>query len=207
MNISILPIERTKFSYKDVIELIHLSFQERLRQGLLFSCSSMTVDQYIEKVRLGNVLIAVDSELDIIVGTVTVTIKHDKNGVIYGYHEYLAVHPEVKNKGIASMLFKELLILVLSQKGKYILSDTACKATSSVNWHLKNGFKIFELESYRSTNYWSYVFIKYLDPSVSKGDFALRIHYYISWLYIHLTRTVNGQDTIIGRFAKMFRSK
>lgn len=196
----------TTISYQQLSELLHVSFQERLEQGLCFSCSTMSADQFEAKMKGGDVFVALNPETNELLGTITVHFYTDKNGNEFGYLEYLAVSPKVKHTGIGSKLADALNDLLLQKNAKYVLSDTACGAKSSVNWHLKNGFQIYELESYRSTNYWSYVFIKYLDDSMKRSPLHVKMHYLCSWLFIRITRNRNGSDTILGRLYKRVKS-
>ena len=206
MEVVVKLLGETKFTYQQIVDLMHESFDERLQQGLNFTCSSMTTDQYEDKVKDGFTFVAFNPESEELLGTATLHIRKDKKDVTYGYHEYLAVSPKAKHLGIGTKLLnKRLLLLLLSRGGKYVMSDTACGATSSVNWHLKNGFHIYELESYRSTNYWSFVFIKYLDDSVKRTPLQLKLHFWKSFLFIKTTRNVDGTDTTLGKLYKKMK--
>ena len=195
----------TNITYQQIADLQHSAFEERLEQGLCFTCSKMSAKQFEEKMK--DVFVALNKDNNELLGIVSIHINTDKHGVIYGYHEYLAVHPKMKHSGVGTKLAQAWQNLLVEKGAKYVLSDTACDATSSVKWHLKNGFQVYELESYRSTNYWSYVFIKYLDLSSSKNAFFLKQHYWRSWLYIKLTRNKNGSDTSLGKLCKRIRAK
>lgn len=207
MHVVVKKLQDTVVTYQQLAELLHDSFQERLDQGLHFTCSRMTAEQYEAKVKDGYVFVALDSCTGDLLGTATLHIKTDSHGVVYGYNEYLAVSPKAKHFGVGTMLLNERLSLLLSQGGKYVMSDTACGATSSVKWHQKNGFQIYELESYRSTNYWSYVFIKYLDESIRRSILRIKVHYWMSWIFIRITRNINGQDTTLGKLYKIIKGK
>lgn len=207
MSIVIRKLQETNYSYKDVVELLHEAFQERLDQGLNYTCSSISEEQFREKTAEGIVCVAVDEELGLC-GTATLTIRTDMNGVKYGYYEYNGIRSDMKGKGIGTMLcmYRER---ESREKGcEYLLSDTSTKAVSAVKYHLKNGFEIIGLESYRSTNYWSYVFRKQLVPS-KKWDNSLyrRWQYLRSWIFIRITRDINGNDTWIGRLYKRIVGK
>jgi len=207
MQIDIRLLSDTSITYQQIVEMMHESFEERIRQGLHFTCSSMTAEQFEKKVHDGFTFVALNPETNELLGTATLHINKDKNGIVYGYNEYLAVSPKAKHLGVGTKLLKERLLLLLSHGGKYVMSDTACGAKSSVNWHLKNGFQIYELESYRSTNYWSYVFIKYLDDAIKKTSLHIKLHYWCSWLFIKTTRNKNGNDTLLGNIYKKIKCK
>lgn len=203
--IKLLP--ETNVTWQQLANLLHESFNERLEQGLHFSCSGMTAEQFEEKMKDGFVFVAIDKESDCLVGTATIHINTDKNGQLFGYHEYLAILPTVKHLGVGTQLALEWKAFLMEKGIKYVLSDTACDATSSVKWHIKNGFHIYALESYRSTNYWSYVFICFLDDSIRKNPIQLKLHYWLSCLFIKTTRHQDGSDTRPGKFYKTIKAK
>ena len=207
MEVVINLLSETNVSYQQLTDLLHAAFEERLEQGLNFTCSTMSAEQFEAKIKDGYVFVALNKETDELLGTVTIHINTDKNGNVFGYHEYLAVSPQVKHFGVGTKLALAWDALLKEKSAKYVMSDTACGATSSVDWHLKNGFQIYELESYRSTNYWSYVFIKYLDDSIRESPIQIRLHYWWSWLFIRTTRHKNGTDTVIGKLYKKVKCK
>lgn len=207
-QIEVNKLCETNVTYQQLTDLLHVAFEERLKQGLHFTCSNMTAKQFEEKMRDGVVFVAMENDdNNALLGTVTIHVNKDNKGNIFGYHEYLAVNPKAKHSGVGTKLAQAWDTYLLEKNAKYVMSDTACGATSSVKWHLKNGFKIYELESYRSTNYWSYVFIKYLDKHFSKNNLQIKLHYWWSWLFIRATRNVNGQDTALGKLYKRMRNK
>ena len=206
MAVVVKLLPETDISYRQLADLLHAAFEERLEQGLRFTCSTMTVEQFESKMKDGLVFVAVDEENDNLLGTVTIHLRREKRGRLYGYQEYLAVHPGAKHTGVATKLCEAWDANLRARGATYVMSDTACEAASSVKWHLKNGFKIYELESYRSTDYWSYVFIKYLDDSTRKSSLRIIRHYWLSWIFIKLTRNKNGSDTKLGVLFKKFRA-
>ena len=195
--------EEVDISYKQIVELIHESFQERLGQGLRYSCSFMTEQQYVEKTKNGLIFVAIDEESGAFVGTCTLNI-HIDGETRYGYMEYVAIKSDYKHKGIGSLLLQQLRQKAIMEMGcSYVLSDTSVKADSAIRFHLKNGFKIIGLESYRSTNYWSYVFRMQLEPSfLWNNSVFLKLHYWCSYAFIKTTRDINGNDTSLGKIYK-----
>ena len=207
MSIEVKRLEETSYTYKDVVDLLHEAFQERLEQGLKYTCSFITEEQFREKTSHGIVCVAVDDDLGLC-GTATLTIKTDNHGVEYGYNEYNGIRSDLKGKGIGTMLYKYIEREARKNGCKYLMSDTSTQAESAVNYHLKNGFKIIGLESYRSTNYWSYVFRRQLVPSTKWGNsLYCKMRYIKSWVFIHTTRDINGNDTAWGRMYKQLWKK
>lgn len=207
MSIVIQKLQETSYDYKDVVDLLHEAFQERLAQGLKYTCSTMTEEQFRNRTANGIVYVAIDDETGLC-GTATLTIKTDKNGVKYGYYEYNGIRSDMKGKGIGTMLYIYIERESVKNGCEYLISDTSTQATSAVKYHLKNGFKIIGLESYRSTNYWSYVFRRQLVPS-KKWDNPLycKWQYIKSSFFIKITRDINGKDTWIGRMYKQIVRK
>lgn len=165
MNVVVKRKEETDFSFEQIVNLLHESFQERLLQGLKFTCSYMTIDEFKSITSDGIIFIAVDLDSNSLVGTATIHIRKDSEDIVYGYLELLAINENTKRCGIGSSLFATCENVVKNAGGEYILSDTAVGAKSSVKYHLKNGFKIIGLRSFASTDYYSYLFRKQLVPS------------------------------------------
>ena len=203
----IYKLEETDISYKHIVDLLHESFQERLNQGLRYTCSFITEKQFREKTSKSIVYVAIDNELGLC-GTATLTVKTDCKNIKYGYNEYNGIRNDMKGKGIGTLLYLAREREALKQGCEYIMSDTSTQAKSAVKYHLKNGFKIIGLESYRSTNYWSYVFRKQLVP-LKKWDNNLycKLQYLKSWIFIRITRDINGNDTFFGKLYKIIRKK
>ena len=165
MDVVIRRFEETNFSYDQIVNLMHDAFEERLKQGLNFTCSSMSVEQYKNKNADGIIFVAVNKKDNSLVGTAVVHIQKDECGVLYGYNEDIAVSPMVKRCGIGSMLQKALEEVCGRAGCSYMMCDTAVGARSSVKYHKKNGYKIVAMKSYSSTNYYSYLFRKQLDKN------------------------------------------
>lgn len=206
MELVIKKLEETNVTYEEIVSLMHDSFKERLDQGLNFTSCTMSVEEFKKKYSDGVIIVGFDKETNEMMAFYTFHLRMDKKNIPYGYLEQLAVSPKAKRGGIGSKMLAENCRIASSMGAKYMLSDTACGATSSVKWHYKNGFYTYELESYRSTNYWSYVFIKYLDDSLKKSAIGLKLHFLWSWFFIKITRHENGADTLIGKLYKKLKA-
>lgn len=191
-------LDSSPFSCDDVVQLMHRSFEEHIKEGLFFTCSSLTVSQFVDNTRKGLVLVAWDTtDITSLLGTATVTLKRDKHNVVYGYHEYLAINPSAKRLGIGTRLLKACISIISKAGGEYVMSDTAVGANSSVKWHKKNGFKIVGLESFASTKYYSYLFRKQLIPS-KKWDNSLYCYltFVKSAIKTRLKKKADGNFTV-----------
>jgi ribosomal protein S18 acetylase RimI-like enzyme len=207
MEVYIKRLEETDVTYEEIVSLMHDSFKERLDQGLNFTSCTMSVDEFKKRYSDGVIIVGFDKATNEMMAFYTFHLRTDKKGIKYGYLEQLAVSPKAKRSGIGTKMLAENCKIAASMGAKYMLSDTACDATSSVKWHYKNGFFDYELESYRSTNYWSKVFIKYLDESIKKSKFYLKLHYLSSWAFIKLTRHENGSDNLLGKLYKKIKCR
>lgn len=200
MNIEIHQKDENT-SWEELTVLFHESFQERLDQGLKFTCSSFTPET-IEHLGENNViLVATDRDNGALAGAAMVGIEKDKKGDMWGYLSNMAISPAYKRCGIGSKLEEGRINIAKANGCRYVISDTAVGATSSVNWHLKNGFKIFELESFFSTNYYSYIFRKQLvhHPFWSNSVFC-KIHFLFSALRCKLRFRADGKTTKLMNF-------
>lgn len=205
-DLKITRIEESPFSYDDIVVLLHESFEERLNQGLHFTCSYMTVGQFKERTNNSIVLVAWNQVCDGASGTVTLSLRKDKKGVIYGYHENLAINPVAKGQGVASLLQKACIEIIKDNGGEYEMSDTATKAVSSVQWHLKNGFKKIALRSFSSTNYYSVVFRKQIAHSFFWNScLVMSLRFFISSLIIRIIYKEDGRLTVLGRITERIR--
>lgn len=195
MGCCICLLEESPFSYEDVVELIHLSFKERINQGLHFTCSYMSVEQFQAKMNDGLVIVAYNKESGQLLGTASTHIYVDNCNHTYGYNEYLAVHPSVKHCGIGTLLLNKRLCILQERGAEYVISDTAVGAKSSVKWHLKNGFVIYGYRSFSGTNYYSYLFRKQLIGR-SKWDIWLYrgIHFLVSFIKTRIKYTRTGRE-------------
>lgn len=192
--------------YVEALELIHRAFDEHLKNGIEFTCSSFTLDDLKNKTKDGYIT----------------TVTSD-DGRLQGFHffsirgtiaheEFLAVRPDCKRCGVASkMLSEEIKFLTGYKSGKAVtcmIGDTSIHAISSVRWHVGNGYKIIGLASFGCTNYYSYIFRRQLtSPSVWNSRIWCAFHYACSWLLCKSTKNKNGTLTALGKILKTAKNK
>ena len=206
MDIKVSPLDESSYTYDDVIALMHASFEERLKQGLRFTCSAMTVSEFRKRTKNGIVFVAWNAENHELQGTATVTLCKNKKGVVYGYNEYLAISPSAKRHGIGTKLLDARIDCILKAGGKYVMSDTALGAESSINWHLKNGFKKVSLRSFGSTNYYSIIFRKQLAPSLLWNSIIYTsFRFWVTSIMIKSIYKKDGSMTCFGKLTKFIR--
>ena len=172
MEIAIKRLEETSFSYEDVASLLHTAFQERLDQGLSFTTSRMSSEEFKKRGETGIILVAFNPQNHQLLGTGMTHFQNDTDGTLYADEEHKGVLPTMKRTGVGSLIERELQNLAQQNGASFIISDTAVQAKSSVLFHLKNGFFKWKLTSYPSTSYYSYIFRKQLRPD-RKWDCSL----------------------------------
>lgn len=199
MNIVI----RTKdeaISWENLVELLHEAFQERLEQGLNFTCSFMSAADLRQQLENCTVFIAVDTDNGMLVGMAAMDVNKSEEGLC-AYMLDLAVKPQYKRCGIMALLHQKLVEMAKANGCEYITSDTATLARSSVMWHKKNGFKIIGLDSFSSTNYYSYIFRKQLVPdSLWCNSLYCWLHYLYSALRCKIRFHADGKNTKLMNF-------
>lgn len=165
-------LEDTSFTTSQVFEMMRDAFKERLSQGLLFTCLTMSFDDFNNCTKNSKCIVAEkDGSLH---GAIVYKEDIDKGNRRFAYLQYVAVKPDVKHCGVGTLLFKEFEREALSGHCAYLMSDTSTKAESAVKWHERNGFKKIGLRSFWSTNYYSYLFRKNLDGKY-ENDIIRRI--------------------------------
>ncbi|NLE06314.1 MAG: GNAT family N-acetyltransferase [Crenarchaeota archaeon] len=206
MNVIIKELADTNITYEQIVDLIHRSFEERLDQNLLFTCLFIDVDSFKVKTSLGIIFVALNAVSNELLGTAYIQLKKDKNNDAYGYFEYLAIDPKVKRMGVGTKLCKSCYDFVIAAGASYILCDTDVQAKSSINIHLKNGFRIIGLRSYPSTNYYSYLFRKQLKKS-KKWDniFYIKLIFIESYFKTKLTLKKSGEPTVLLSFYRWLK--
>lgn len=203
----ICRIQDSRFSKADVVELIKASFAQWQERGLESSLLKLTPDSFAEKTANDIVLVAIDERSDTLCGTTSFSILQDKQGKRYAYNKFSAVISTTKQKGIGSLLLDCEKQMALSENCSYILSDTCIHAKWSVNWHKKNGFKIIALDSFKSNDYYSYIFrLQLEEPSCWSSNRYCKRRFLKSWLKTRLKYNSKGELSPCGQIIQYLRS-
>lgn len=178
--------------YPQLLKLIHQSFDERKEQGLNFTCSDYTIEDLKQKILCGKAFIALDKAGNVL-GISSCSI-HSKRNHKYAYAIITAVSPLCKGTGVGTALYKSRKEYIKECDCDYVISDTAIGAKSSVQWHLKKcNCRIIGYQSYKSTNYYSYVFREDLKPvGLFEKYFFSRMHRFLSFLKNRVMKDSNG---------------
>ena len=186
-----------------ILEMIHQSFDEHLKNGLHFTCYDYSLKDLEEKVLSGFPLVAVAND-GTILGITSFSLLENGGA----YENITAISPKSKGMGIGTALFQKRQQMMLGMGVKYVLSDTAVNAKSSVNWHVKKcGCHIVGLSSFPSTNYYSYIFRQDL---VKRSFWVRKVIYPLQFISSSIMTKVckkeNGSFTWFGGYlAKLLK--
>lgn len=92
-----------------------------------------------------------------IIGTLMLTFR-EKGFSSYASTDNVAVINSYKGKGIAGLLFQEALKISKENNLDFINSFTATEAGSSIRYHLKMGFVIYEKSFGKIRNSYSFIY-------------------------------------------------
>ena len=178
------------FPYQEIYDVMKAGFKEREEQGLNFSCLSYSLDDLIKGLEDTVVLLAKDNDTNKILGFQRLFFIQN-----YMAGGLIAILPEYKREGIGSLLFNKSQEIAIEKGCDHLVATTSVKAVSSVNWHKKNGYRIIELQSFPSTNYYSYIFRKQLvhNPKWSNPVYC-KLHYWKSAIQCRMYHLENGED-------------
>lgn len=190
----------TEEMYYPLLEMIKHSFEEHLQRGLQFTCSNYNIDDLKQKVLSGKYLVALSDKNEIL--GITSYSKHSIP--VTAYENITAISPAAKGMGLGSKLIEIRKQHLIKEGYSHLLSDTAVKAKSSVNWHLKKcGCHIIGYESYSNTNYYSYVFIEDIEEQplyIRKIKYPLL--YFTAFIRTRICKKADGNYTFIGKALK-----
>ena len=205
MKILIERIIESPFSLEDVVKLIHASFNERKEQGLLFGCSEITVKEYESYAKDAIILVAYEEQLNRLLGTTAFTVKQNGND-FYAYNEFTAVSPEVKCKGIGTMLLLKEFKLAENEGCTYVLSDTSVRAKSSINLHKRVGFQLMYFTNFANNNFYSVVMRKNLyEQNNCFNNLSRQLNLFTSYIKIFLCQKPTGELKLIGKISRRIK--
>lgn len=172
--------------YGEMVSLLHNAFQERLDAGLNFGCATYNAETFREKTQ-NSYIVTIREDVGLVaIGVLTI---HTNGKGKFGITEYMGVRNDYKRKGYASQVLAERIKIAHELGLDYVISTTATTATSSVRYHLKNGFKIFKVFSNPERSYKSYGFIIPIKKRKLMNCCVFRkCYYFISWIKMQYER-------------------
>lgn len=191
-------LKDSSFSQKDVVELLHVAFEDRVKNGMNFLPARITLEQYNSRIIDSFVVIAYKNNVNELLGSSSISIKKNKENIIHGDLFDVAIKPGYSRNGIASNIYQQIEEIALEHNCEYIISNTATAAKSSILYHLKNGFKIIGYLSHSTTNYYSYLFRKQLKhPSTWDSKLYCKVQFLKGYIKTKFTKRVDGSPTTI----------
>lgn len=194
MEIVIMELRDSTFTLEDVYNLIRDVYKERENNGIFFSVSKWSFEEFEDSLTKDNsqVIIAFDSDTDDMLGCATFFIRQNKKGRKFANFRHAVVSPFAQRKGVGRKLNDARFEIAKREDCEYVQCSTAVNAKSSVEWHLKYGYKIVALRSFNS-NYYSYIFRYQLKPSfVWNNDLFVKCIYLWSAFKTKLKYKENG---------------
>lgn len=195
MLVIVKDISETSFNYEQVYTLIKEIYKERVNSGIQFSVSKWSFEEFQNSLVKENaqIVIAIDSNTNEMLGCATYFIKLNKKGQKFANFRHAVVSPLAQRKGVGRKLNDARFEIAKREDCEYIQCSTAVNAKSSVEWHLKYGYKIVALRSFNS-NYYSYIFRYQLKPSIVwNNDFFVKCIYLWSAFKTKIKYKKNGE--------------
>ncbi len=205
-QIEVTTLEQTNFTLQDVYHLTQEVYSSRAAEGIDFTVTKQTFEEYEKKIKDSHkiVFVAINKENGELCGLTALTIHTGKNGMKYGGMTNVAVRKDYQHDGVGT-----LLLLLLRKKAaldngcEFLISTTAQNATSSVRWHLKNGYRKIGLSSDKENNYFSLCMRMQLkSPSVWNIKAFTNIVFLLSVIKTKMLFKQDGNLTTLGSLLK-----
>lgn len=172
-------------------------------QGMDAPWMHLTFHEFQEAIRNVPMFVALDAGTGELLGMHSFRTCR-KQGYCYGFR--LAVAESARHEGIASRMLAYEAELIRQNGYRYLKGVTATTAEWSVQWHLKNDYRIVGYFRATSNNFANYVFRKQLAPSFlwgpTLGPLTARLSFAASWLIHHLLKHSDGRDNFLGRIIR-----
>ena len=207
-EIIIKPRKETDVTDEQLFELIRQSYSVWVENGLESEWRDFTqedYEKYCRYIQKASVFVVLDAESGELLGTHCLKANR-KKGVING--SALAVSPKAQHLGIATRLLQFETERARKAGYRCLKGRTGIGATWSVNWHLKNGYRIIGYKRREKENHSSYIFRKQLVPSLLwDSPLFCRCCYLASYVITKLIKDSNGQLNLAGRIVKRMKGE
>lgn len=200
----------TDVTDEQLFELTRESYQMWIDHGLLSEWRDFTAEdfeRFCRHNRRASVFVALDAATGELLGMHTLVTNRRSHSV---RGSGLAVSPRAQHRGIATRLLQFEEHRAVDAGYRFLTGRTAIDAVWSVNWHLRNGYRIVGYKRSPKDNHYSYEFRKQLLPpslrhpfySLYSSAFFCHCCYLTSRTVTLLTKDSQGQLNILGRMAK-----
>ena len=202
--------KEAEVSAEEIYKMRNAAFSSWIDAGLCISEMYSPIDLFQKYLTDKVVFVAQDEATGELLGMHTLRLNKRK-GRADGAN--LAVSPKAQHEGIASCMLEAEAQRLRKAGYKYIVENTAIPATWSVQWHLKNGYRIVGYSRSERNNYASYIFRKQIATDVRHHPTDLlwtkpvapvtaKLRYCLSWLATNICKSKSGKLNWIGRMAK-----
>ena len=200
-------------SVEELYELRKAAFQQYTDKGLYTAVVNTTLEQFQQQIADKAVFIAQDEATGELMGMHTLKLNKRK-GRANGAN--LAVSPKAQHEGIATRMLEVEAQRLRKAGYRYIVENTAIPATWSVQWHLKNGYRIVGYSRSEKRNYPIYTFRKQMATDVRHHPTDLlwtkpiapvttKLRYCLTWMATMVCKDKAGKLNAIGRIAKKLK--
>ena len=212
-NIVIKTSKEAEVSAEELYKLEQAAFQQWTDAGLYTPIAYTPLQQFQRYLTDKAVFVAQDEAAGELLGMHTLKLNKRK-GRANGAN--LAVSPKAQHEGIASRMLEAEAQRLRKAGYRYIVENTAIPAIWSVQWHLKNGYRIVGYSRSERNNYASYIFRKQIATDVLHhptdllwvapiAPLTAKLLYCLSWLATNICKSKSGKLNWIGRMAKRWK--
>ena len=209
-DIVIKTLKEAGVSVEETYRLRKASFQQWVDAGLYTSVAHATMESFQRYIADKVVFVALDEATGELLGMHTLKLNKRK-GRADGAN--LAVSSKAQHEGIASRMLEAEAQRLRKAGYRYIVENTAIPATWSVQWHLKNGYRIVGYSRSEKHNYASYVFRKQIAIDLRHhptdllwtkpiAPITAKLRYCLTWLATMICKDKSGRLNWLGRMAK-----
>ena len=209
-KIIIKTYKEAEGAVEELYKLEQAAFQQWTGTGLYTPATSISMERFQQYLTVKTVFVALDEATGELLGMHTLKLNKRK-GRANGAD--LAVSPRAQHEGIASQMLEAEAQRLRKAGYRYMVGNTAIPATWSVQWHLKNGYRIVGYSRSEKQNYASYVFRKQIAIDVRHHPTDLlwtkpiapvtaRLIYCLTWLATKICKDKAGRLNLVGRLAK-----
>ena len=213
VNIVIKTNKEAEASVEELYQLCKAAFKQWTDAGLYTPISNTSVERLQLYIADKAVFVAQDEATGELLGMHTLRLNKRK-GRVDGAN--LAVSPKVQHEGIASRMLQAEAQRLRKAGYRYIVENTAIPATWSVQWHLKNGYRIVGYSRSERNNYASYIFRKQIATDVRHhptdllwvapiAPLTAKLRYCLTWMATMVCKDKAGKLNWLGRMAKRWK--
>ena len=203
----VVLLDQTGFSLSDVYELVQDVYKDRTAQGIDFTVSKQSFEDYCEKISKEHKIIFVIPNGDRLVGSAALSLKTDKKGRRYGGFSNAVVRKDFQGQGLGSKLFNARKQKCIDCGCDYIASTTAENAESSIRWHFKNGWYLYGYGKNLDSKYYSYAFRQSLKSKTGKLTIlGYKFHFWRTFIVTRLMTRRDGGYSVLGKFIMNLKS-